>query len=122
MLFSVLEQFEITKFSFSYFFSTFFSASEKGKKIISFVNKILLFISNKSLFIRFRFGTLKRIIVKLFKIVQSFFFPNLFSTKNYMYSRIMSFCLKTYFKLFIKKKLILFIRCNSLFFTTFIRL
>jgi len=105
MLFSVLEQFEITKFSFSYFFSTFFSASEKGKKIISFVNKILLFISNKILFIRFRFGTLKRIIVKLFKIVQSFFFPNLFSTKNYMYSRIMSFCLKTYFKLFIKKKI-----------------
>merc|ERR1712184_146815 len=110
-LFSVLEQFEITKFSFSYFFSTFFSSSEKGKKIISFINKILLFISNKILLIRFR--SLKRIIVKLFKVIQSFFFPNLFSTKNYMYSRIMSFALKTYFKLFIKKKLILFIRCNS---------
>ena len=86
MLFSVLEQFEITKFSFSYFFSTFFSASEKGKKIISFVNKILLFISNKILFIRIRFGTLKRIIVKLFKIVQSFFFFQIyFQPKLYVF-------------------------------------
>lgn len=113
MFFSVLEQFEITKFSFSYFCSFFFLSTEKEQKIISFFSKILLFINNEILLINFKFDTLKRIIVKFFKVIQSFFLPNSFSTKNYMYSRIMSFCLKTYFKLFIKKRLILFLRCNS---------
>ena len=113
MFFSVLEQFEITKYSFNYFCSIFFFSKEREQKIISFVSKILLFINNKIFFQRIQFGKPFRIIIKFFKIIQSFFLPNSFSTKNYMYSRIMSFCLKTYFKLFIKKRLILFIRCSS---------
>lgn len=99
MFFSVLEQFEITKFSFNYFLSIFLISKENEKKIISFFSKILLFINNKILLMRFKFSTFKRFFVKIFKVLQSFFLPNSASTKNYMYSRIMSFCLKTYFKL-----------------------
>jgi hypothetical protein len=107
MFFSVLEQFEITKFSF------FFFSIEKEQKIVLFFNKILLFIKNDILLMNVKFDALQRIIIKFFKTIQSFFLPNSFSTKNYMYSRIMSFCLKTYFKLFIKRKLFLFLRCNA---------
>jgi hypothetical protein len=99
MFFSVLEQFEITKFSFNYFLSVFLISKEKEKQIISFISKILLFINNKILLMRFKFSTFKRFFIKIFKVLQSFFLPNSASTKNYMYSRIMSFCLKTYFKL-----------------------
>jgi len=98
MFFSVLEQFEITKFSFSYFFSISF-----------FLNKLYLFLNQKVFFFRLKFYKFKRIFVKIFKIIQSFFLPNLYSTKNYTYSRLMSFGLKTYFKILTRRSCLFFL-------------
>ena len=108
MWFSVLEQFEITKFSLNYFLSIFSISKEKEQKIISFISKILLFINNKILLMRFKFSTFKRIFIKIFKVLQSFFLPNSFSTKNYTYFRITNFCLKTYFKILTRHNYIFF--------------
>lgn len=60
-----------------------------------------------------KFLGLKRFSTFWMRRFESFGLPHGFSTKNYTYGRLMIFCLKNYFRLLIKDKLILFIRCNS---------
>lgn len=110
MFFSVLEQFEITKFTFSALFFAFFFSKEKQINIISFLSKVFLFFNRKIFLIEVKYRSLRRFLFKTFSILTSFFIPNSYSTKNYMYSRLMSFCLKNFFKLFFRQKLVLFFR------------
>ena len=100
-MFSVLEQFEITKF----YLISWFSVSKEIGSIRRFMSKISLFFKKKFLFIRFKFHTWKRIFAFVFHILQSFCVPNLASTKNYMYSRIMHSGFKSYFKLLLRRHL-----------------
>ena len=75
MIFSVLEQFEITKFALlNPFLFVFFLLKKKEQKLVSFFNKMLLMINRSCLLIRFKYGSFKRIIVKIFIVIQSFFF------------------------------------------------
>lgn len=110
MFFSVLEQFEITKFSLNWLFSLYFFLDKRYKKIITFITKNLLLINYKFFAIKLRYRTLKLLLVKFLKMLQSFFLPNSYSTKNYTYSRIMQICLKNFFKLLVKRKLSIFFR------------
>lgn len=102
-MFSVLEQFEITKFSLIPW-QLLFSFKKEIGSIRLFISEILLFLKKKFLLIRFRFRTWKRVFAFVFHILQSFCLPNIASTKNYMYSRIMNFGFKSYFKLLTRRK------------------
>ena len=97
--FSVLEQFAILKFPLS----------------LGFFNLILFNDSLKFFFSSFVEYKLKKglfFLRKFFQIIYSFFIPNGFSTKNYVYGRITIFLIKNYFRLFVKKKILVFWRCN----------
>ena len=88
--FSVLEQFAILKFPLTLgFFNFFFNDSLK-----------FFFLS----FIEYKLKKGLYILRKFFQIIYSFFIPNGFSTKNYVYGRITIFLIKNYFRLFVKKK------------------
>lgn len=100
MLFSVLEQFEITKFTFN---PLFYLRS-------GFFKKIFLFFKRKIFLMKLKYRSLKRFFIKIFYLIKSLFIPNSYSTKNYSFSRIMYFCLKKFFRLSIKHKLVLFFR------------
>lgn len=97
--YSVLEQFSIVKFpiNLDIFYSNIFFSYLKG-----------LFYS----YIIYDNVKIIKILKKFFSFIQSFFLPNFFSTKNYVYARIMVFSIKCYFRLFSKKKLSLFWRTN----------
>lgn len=100
MLLSVLEQFEITKFTFNPLFYT-----RSG-----FLRKLILFFERKIFLMKKKYRSLKRFFIKAFYLLNSFFIPNSYSTKNYTFSRIVYYILKRYFYLSIKHKLVLFFR------------
>merc|ERR1712137_1289176 len=52
-------------------------------------------------------------IKKLIQFFLSFFMPTVVSTKNMMFKRITILCFKQYLRLLVKKKILVFWRCNS---------
>ncbi len=117
LVYSVLEQFDITKIDFSWILP--FLGFIKLKFILDFFfnEQILLFFYKLKvtyfIFINKLKGFLFFFIRKIFKIIQSFFIPTSYSTKNYMYGKIAYLIIKSYLSLFYKNKILMFWRLNS---------
>lgn len=118
-IFSVLEQFDITKIYFSwslpflgilpiqYIFNFFFNT-----KIVLVYNWFKVCFFN---FYNYKIvGQFLLFFKNIFQIIQSFFVPTGYFTKNYTYGRIAYFGLRVFLNLFIKKKILMFWRFNSL--------
>lgn len=97
--FSVLEQFAILKFPLSI-----------GIFNMIFFNDFFKFYFSS--FVEYKLKRGLYLFRKFFQLIYSFFIPNGFSTKNYVYGRITIFLIKNYFRLFVKKKILVFWRCN----------
>merc|ERR1712137_1210345 len=93
---SVLEQFCITKFSFLILSMSHFS-----------------FLGSFKAFVFKKLQTMFFGIKKLIQFFLSFFMPTVVSTKNIMFKRITILCFKQYLRLLVKKKILVFWRCNS---------
>ena len=112
IFYSVLEQFEITKLTFG---SLFFKNDLSLSRVIIYVKvkfgeyvnvKLLGYFSDK-------YFNVKNILLFLAKYIESFFHPTSEFTKNYIYGRIALKGIKYKLNLFIKKKILVFCRCNS---------
>lgn len=104
ILFSVLEQFQITKFSLNYVGSIYPFKTKGIQNLLYFFDGFKLYYSRRYFGFKSKFYKIRRFYVRFIRIIQSFFAPNLYSTKNYVYGRIMHACLKNYFRSLIRNK------------------
>lgn len=114
MFFSVLEQFEITKFPKSVGLLLFTTHSCKERKVIFFFEKIALYISQRFFSLKYKRYTLKKLFYRLYKFVVSFFYPSRLECKTYTYAKLMRIGISTYLKILTRRKLWLFIRYNAI--------
>lgn len=107
VFFSVLEQFEITKFSLGGV-----CCFVLGERVTLFIYKCYI-VFRQYIFWRIEPKFYAAALRRLFQIIESFFHPTSYSTKNYMFGRIAAFVIKYYLNLFVKKKILIFFRSNA---------
>ena len=116
MLFSVLEQFDITKIPLC--LGTTLLGLPLFNKIYTFIDLLCYknYLRLKGIFYLFlnNFKSVPFFLIrKTLKIFYSFFLPTSYTTKNYMYGKIVYLAIKVYLNLFYRHKILMFWRFNS---------